>query len=79
MEPVETMKPPSLFNEDLGLMTDGVIARNIQHEATMASDMERVATDPHKNTSFNLSSLFGTDSSEELDPQCWAEKSIYNI
>ena len=63
MEPVETMIPTTLFNEDLGLNAD------------MVSDMENVATAPHIDTSFNLSSLFESDSSEKFDPQCWAEES----
>merc|ERR1712015_23815 len=74
------MEPASLFNEDfhqhLGLMAEpqyGAIARNIQHEATMASDVESVAADPHKDTSFDLLCLFETDSTEEHNIQCWAE------
>ena len=57
------MIPTTLFNEDLGLNAD------------MVSDMENVATAPHIDTSFNLSSLFESDSSEKFDPQCWAEES----
>ena len=75
------VEPASLFNEDFhqhfGLMAEpqyGAIVHNIQHEARMASDMESVTADSHKDTSFDLSCLFYTDSTEEHDIQCWAER-----